>query len=81
MSSLPDPIKSAQRLSAPVRQKRFYQNATAAPEEGGFTLRLDGKRAMTPGRQPISIRDQASLQRWPLNGAAKASSIDPAPCR
>src|SRR5688572_24640081 len=50
-----NPMEQARRLSAPVRQKRFYRRAEMPPEEGGFSLRLDGKRAITPGRRPLTV--------------------------
>jgi chaperone required for assembly of F1-ATPase len=78
MSSVPDPIKSAQRLSAPVRQKRFYQAASVAPEEGGFVLRLDGKRPMTPGRQPVAIADAAVAEGVAAEWNRQGDFIDPA---
>ena len=52
-----NPMEQARRLSAPVRQKRFYHRAEMLPEEGGFSLRLDGKRAITPGRRPLTVPD------------------------
>ncbi len=50
-----NPMEAARRLTAPTRQKRFYAEASMQPEEGGFALRLDGKRAMTPARQPLAV--------------------------
>ena len=50
-----DPMQAARRLTAPPKQKRFYTSARMEPEEGGRTLPLDGRRAMTPGRRPLTV--------------------------
>ena len=67
-----NPIEQARRLSAPVRQKRFYRRAEMAPEEGGFSLRLDGRHAMTPGRRPLTVLDaalaEAIVAEWQRQG-------------
>lgn len=72
-----DPVRTAQRLSAPVRQKRFYQIAEAAAEEGGFALRLDGKRAMTPGRQPLVVSEARLGEGIAAEWAAQGEFLDP----
>lgn len=74
----PNPMESARRLAAPVRQRRFYRNAEMVKEEGGFTLRLDGKRAMTPGRRPLAVPDPHFAQAIAAEWSAQGSDIDPA---
>jgi chaperone required for assembly of F1-ATPase len=81
MAKAPDPpgnpLEAARRLTAPPRQKRFYQHAAMEREEGGYTLRLDGKRAMTPGRRPLAVPEarlaDAIVAEWEGQGA----TIDP----
>ena len=67
-----DPLARARRLTAPVRPKRFYANVEMREEGGGFVLRLDGKRAMTPGKAPIKVprRDLADAiaAEWSAQG-------------
>jgi chaperone required for assembly of F1-ATPase len=47
-------------------------------EEGRFTLRLDGKRAMTPGRQPLAVPHAHIADAIAAEWAAQAEFIDPA---
>ena len=72
-----DPIQAARRLSAPARQKRFYKHAETPAEEGGFTLRLDGKRAMTPGRRPLAVPDRALADAIAAEWNRQGDTIDP----
>lgn len=76
--SASNPMESARRLAAPPRQKRFYKTAEMAPEEGGFTLRLDGKRALTPGRNPIAVPDARLAEAIAAEWSAQGEEIDPA---
>jgi chaperone required for assembly of F1-ATPase len=50
------PIDVARRHAAPGRLRRFYERAEMVAEAGGFALRLDGKPAITPGRQALVVR-------------------------
>jgi chaperone required for assembly of F1-ATPase len=72
-----NPMEAARRLTAPTRQKRFYASATMEAEEGGFTLRLDGKRAMTPGRQPLAVADPRLAEAIAAEWMAQGEFIDP----
>jgi chaperone required for assembly of F1-ATPase len=49
-------MDAARRHAAPARIRRFYAKAEMLAEAGGgFALRLDGKRAMTPGRRSLVV--------------------------
>jgi chaperone required for assembly of F1-ATPase len=72
-----NPMEQAGRLSAPVRQKRFYRRAEMPPEEGGFSLRLDGRRAMTPGRRPLTVPDAALAESIVAEWQRQREVIDP----
>ena len=76
----PNPLEAARRLTAPVRQKRFYAKAEMAEEEGGFVLRLDGKRAMTPGKNPLAVPHrhlaEAIAAEWAGQGEFDRSRVD-----
>jgi chaperone required for assembly of F1-ATPase len=50
-----NPLEAARRLTAPPQLKRFYATAEMQEEAGGFVLRLDGKRAMTPAKNPLAV--------------------------
>ena len=73
-----NPMKAAQRLAAPVLQKRFYKRAEMPEEAGLFTLRLDGKQARTPGRNPLAVRDPALAAAIAAEWNAQGEHINPA---
>ena len=59
------------RTCGPSRVKRFYKTAEVAEESGRFVLSLDGRRARTPGRNPLSAASRAlMLQGCGRMGAA-----------
>ena len=73
-----DPMAAARRSAAPSRQKRFYANVGMQPGEGGHTLHLDGRRAMTPGRRPLTLPDPTLAAAVAAEWEAQAEAIDPA---
>ena len=73
----PDPIAAARRLTAPVRQKRFYRSVEMFEEAGGFTLRLDGKRAMTLGRNSLAVPDRRLADAIAAEWRAQGEFIEP----
>lgn len=73
-----NPLDAARRLAGPVRQKRFYAHAAMVPEDAGYALRLDGKRAMTPGRRPLVTPHADLAQAIAAEWEAQQEFIDPA---
>jgi chaperone required for assembly of F1-ATPase len=73
-----DPLEAARRLTAPVRQKRFYTKAEMTEEAGRFVLRLDGKRAMTPGKNPLAVPHRHLADTIGAEWEGQGESIDPA---
>ena len=73
-----NPLEAARRLTAPVSQKRFYAKVEMPEEEGGFVLRLDGKRAMTPGKNPLAVPLRCLAEAIAAEWAGQGESIDPA---
>ncbi len=73
-----NPMEAARRLTAPPKQKRFYQDARMEPEDGGFALRLDGRRAMTPGRRPLVVPHARLAEAIAAEWNTQADEIDPA---
>jgi chaperone required for assembly of F1-ATPase len=73
-----NPLDVARKLTAPPRPKRFYTTAEAREEEGGFALRLDGKRAMTPGKQPLVVPRRELADAIVNEWLAQGDLIDPA---
>jgi chaperone required for assembly of F1-ATPase len=57
--------------------KRFWKQATVAPESGGWAVRLDGKPLRTPARKPLIVPGErlgeAIAAEW--NGAGE--TLDP----
>jgi chaperone required for assembly of F1-ATPase len=73
----PNPLEAARRLTAPVRPKRFYAKAEMLEEEGRFVLRLDGKRAMTPGKNPVVVPRRDLAEAIAAEWAGQGEFIDP----
>lgn len=59
------------------KAKRFWENATAAPAEGGFAVLLDGRSVKTPAKNvlvmPTLAMAQAAAEEW----QAQSDVIDP----
>jgi chaperone required for assembly of F1-ATPase len=72
-----NPLETARRLTAPVRLKRFYRTAETPEEDGGFVLRLDGKRAMTPGKQPLAVPRRDLAEAIAAEWAGQGEFMDP----
>jgi chaperone required for assembly of F1-ATPase len=75
----PDPVSTAQRLARPELPKRFYERATAEPAAGGgYALKLDGRGARTPARQPLVVPERAVADALAAEWNAVGERIDPA---
>jgi chaperone required for assembly of F1-ATPase len=72
-----DPMQAARRLTAPRRQKRFYSRVETPEEDGRYILRLDGKRAMTPGRRPLAVGDRRLAAAIAAEWEKQGETIDP----
>jgi chaperone required for assembly of F1-ATPase len=57
--------------------KRFYQTVTSAPEEDGFSIRLDGKPVLTPSRQSLLSPTQKFADAIVSEWEAQIDVIDP----
>jgi chaperone required for assembly of F1-ATPase len=73
-----NPMEAAQRLAAPIRPKRFYSAARMDAEEGGFTLRLDGRVARTPARNVLAVRSPSLADAIAAEWSGQGEQIDPA---
>jgi chaperone required for assembly of F1-ATPase len=72
-----DPMQTARRLTAPPKQKRFYKRARMEAGDGGHTLHLDGRRAITPGRKPLTVPAEHLADAIATEWAAQGETIDP----
>ncbi len=73
-----DPMAAARRLTAPSKQKRFYKSVSMEPREGGYLLHLDGRRAVTPGRRPLTVPEQGLADAIAAEWEAQMEFIEPA---
>jgi chaperone required for assembly of F1-ATPase len=73
-----NPPHAARRDARPALARRFYANATAAADEGGYAVRLDDRPLRTPGRRvlaaPVLPLAQAIAAEW----QAQEEVINPA---
>jgi chaperone required for assembly of F1-ATPase len=74
----PDPIAAARRLSAPELPRRFYKEAQAVEEDGRYQLRLDGRPARTPARNPLAVPSRRLAAALEEEWRRQAEWIDPA---
>jgi len=69
-------MEAARRLTAPPKQRRFYERVEMQPADGGYALTLDRRRAKTPARRPLVVPENlagAVAAEW----EAQATDIDP----
>ncbi len=72
------PIAVSQRLARQELPRRFYKTVTVGPHEGGFVVKLDGKLARTPGRNPLVVAGRAVAEALAAEWAGQGERIDPA---
>lgn len=71
-------VPGREPLARPL-PKRFYKDATVAPDAaGGFTVLLDGRAAKTPGKRKLIVPNQALASAMADEWAAQGERIDPA---
>ena len=73
----PDPVKRAQNQMRQPLPKRFYAQATVAPDEGGFVVHLDGRPVRTPGRALLRLPTEAAGRLVAEEFSAQGQTIDP----
>ncbi len=73
----PDPIEAARRHMRPRFRRRFYTEVGIAEGEGGFELRLDGRRVNTPGRRALAAPTRALAEALAAEWSAAGEFIDP----
>ena len=58
--------------------KRFYRVVEVTQEDGSFALILDGRRARTPGRNPLAATSRALMAEVAGEWERQRETIDPA---
>lgn len=56
--------------------KRFYEEATIAPADGGFTILLDGRPVKTPARKALVVSSPALAQQMAEEWNGQGEEID-----
>ena len=72
-----DPTEAAREAMRAQMPKRFYKEAGIEAEEGGFSVRLDGRQARTPGRRALILPTAAAAKLVADEFEAQAEKIDP----
>jgi len=57
--------------------RRFYEQAEAAPEEGGWRILLDGRAVKTPAKTTLLLPGEALARKVAQEWAAQEERIDP----
>ena len=74
-----DPLKTARRLAAPELPRRFYRQAQCVEaEDGRFQLRLDGRPARTPAKNPLAVPGRRLAAAIEAEWRRQGERIDPA---
>jgi chaperone required for assembly of F1-ATPase len=73
-----NPMRAAQANMRPQPVRRFYKAAEVEEEGGRFVLSLDGRRARTPGRNPLAAQSPALMLKIAEEWGRQRETIDPA---
>ena len=72
-----DPMRSAQANMRPAPVKRFYKVAEVDEADGAHALLLDGRRARTPGRNPLAAQSRALMLEAAVEWERQTETVDP----
>ena len=73
-----DPVAAVQRQTRRELPKRFYETPEIVEQDGLFHLRLDGRPALSPGRNVLAVTDRALAEAMCSEWQAQGEHIDPA---
>jgi chaperone required for assembly of F1-ATPase len=73
-----DPVEMARRDQKKALPKRFYAKAHVEQREGGHALLLDGKPALTPGRNALQLPNEKAARLVADEWERQSELIDPA---
>ena len=73
-----DPVELARRDLVKHLPKRFYERAESVETPQGWELRLDGKPARTPARNPLRHASRVVMEEVEREWAGQGERIDPA---
>ena len=82
MSHIPnlDPVLAARKGFSEVEERirRFWTTADAAPVDGGWAVRLDGRTPKTPAKKPMILPAEAAARLVADEWAAQGEFMEPA---
>jgi chaperone required for assembly of F1-ATPase len=70
-------MRAAQANMRPKPVRRFYKTVEVGEADGGYALLLDGRRARTPGRNPVAARSRALMLEAAAEWERQRETIDP----
>jgi chaperone required for assembly of F1-ATPase len=73
-----NPMRAAQANMRPQPIGRFYKTSEVTEEGGRFALSLEGRRARTPGRNPLAARSRTLMVKVAAEWERQRETIDPA---
>jgi chaperone required for assembly of F1-ATPase len=73
-----DPMRAAQANMRPQPVKRFFKAVEVREADGRHALMLDGRRARTPGRNPLAAQSRALMLEAAAEWERQTETIDPA---
>jgi chaperone required for assembly of F1-ATPase len=73
-----DPVAAVRKQMQRDLPKRFYEAAEIMEQDGLFHLRLDGRPALSPGRNALTVTDKALARALRAEWQAQSGHIDPA---
>jgi chaperone required for assembly of F1-ATPase len=72
-----DPMSSAQANMRPAPVRRFYKAVDVGEAGGSHALLLDGRRARTPGRNPVAAQSRAFMLEAAAEWERQSDIVDP----
>jgi chaperone required for assembly of F1-ATPase len=72
-----DPMRAAQANMRPAPVRRFYKAVEVGEKDGRHGLMLDGRRARTPGRNPLAAQSRALMLEAAAEWERQGDTIDP----
>lgn len=73
-----DPVAAARKHTRRALPKRFYETAKIVEQDELFHLRLDGRPALSPGRNGLAVTDRALAGALCAEWQAQGEHVDPA---
>ncbi len=73
-----NPMEAARRSLRAGLRKRFYETASAAPQNDGFAVLLDGRPVRTPARRTLEAPARAIAEAIVAEWQSQEGLIDPA---